>query len=103
MDTQAVSARLRTAMETKRRRKLFAFSHEIGVSPSTVTRWLQGQPISSDNLVRLAEALDISIDWLLMGKGDMSPTALPASNELDALRRLPPDAKAALRDLFSRI
>jgi transcriptional regulator with XRE-family HTH domain len=103
MDTNAVSARLRKAMQARRRSKLFAFSHELGVSPSTVTRWLQGQPISSDNLVRLAEALDISIDWLLMGKGDMSPPSPPEPDELEVLRRLPPEAKAALRELFSKI
>ncbi len=43
------------------------------ISPSTLSRWESGQRghAYADALVALAEELDISLDWLLRGLGEM--------------------------------
>lgn len=39
------------------------------MNPSSLTRWLQGEPISIQHAIRLCEVLEISLDWLLLGRG----------------------------------
>ncbi|WP_157771865.1 MULTISPECIES: helix-turn-helix domain-containing protein [Pseudomonas] len=60
--------RLKQALELKCRGKRYALAVEIGVHPSSVGRWLQGGPITVENLVQIATALDISLDWLVLGR-----------------------------------
>jgi transcriptional regulator with XRE-family HTH domain len=65
--------RLRKALEIRGRRKLYALAGEVGVNPSSVTRWLQGRFISLDHAVRLCDVLDVSLDWLMLGRGSLDP------------------------------
>ncbi|XYK81878.1 MAG: helix-turn-helix domain-containing protein [Labrenzia sp.] len=100
MDNKTVSVRLREALNARKHKKLFAFSHEIGVSPSTVTRWLQGQPIRSENLIKIARVLNISLDWLLLGEGNMEAGPISGDKKTAKLRNFPPEMKQALADFF---
>jgi transcriptional regulator with XRE-family HTH domain len=91
----AFGRRLREALSRRGVRKLYPLALEIGVDESALSRWRQGQPISLDNAVRLAGRLDVSLDWLLLGRG--TPDAHRAPREsgdllMVQLNRLPPEA-----------
>ena len=46
-----------------------AFARETGISYNTIKQWIQEKRYPRcDQLVYLSSCLDISIDWLLMGK-----------------------------------
>lgn len=63
--------RLKYAMDIRGIGKMYIFAMEMQVSESTISRWVAGAPISLDNLVILCRKIDISIDWLLLGRGNM--------------------------------
>ncbi len=44
-----------------------------GVSLSTLNRYLSGGEMKVANAVALARAVDVSLEWLLAGSGDMRP------------------------------
>lgn len=58
-------------MELRGVSKQFSLAADIGVDQSTVSRWGNGGTLSLKNAVKFCEALDISLDWLLLGRGDM--------------------------------
>jgi transcriptional regulator with XRE-family HTH domain len=64
--------RLETALKARNVVKMYALAVEMGVDESAISRWRRGKPISTGNLVKLCQTLDISIDWLLTGRGEMS-------------------------------
>jgi transcriptional regulator with XRE-family HTH domain len=78
--------RLQQALRQRGIRKLHALAVEIGVDQSAISRWRKGLPISLANAVSLCRALDISIDWLLTGRGTMEAHrfAAPATAETAA-------------------
>lgn len=41
----------------------------LDVDPMQISRWERGQSITLPWLARLGEALDVSLDWLVMGRG----------------------------------
>ena len=63
--------RLEQALRRRRIRKLHALAVEIGVDQSAISRWRKGLSISLPNAVSLCLALDISLDWLVTGRGIM--------------------------------
>ena len=67
----ALGERLQFALGVRGVRKQMAFAAELGENESTVSRWQRGYGLSVANVVRVCEALDISIDWLLTGRGSM--------------------------------
>lgn len=83
--------RLRQALELRGRQKRYALAAEIGVNASSVTRWLQGGPISMEHMVRLCDVLEISLDWLLLGRGSfelaVGEPLTPTEERLLALSR----------------
>lgn len=81
---------------------------EIDVHASTVTRWLQGAPIQIEHAERLCIVLDISIDWLLLGRGSLDPATperLSAAERhlLQEARRTTPEILELIVTLLSRI
>jgi transcriptional regulator with XRE-family HTH domain len=76
--------RLQQALRWRRIRKLHALAVEIGVDQSAISRWRKGQPISLPNAISLCRALDISLDWLVTGRGAMEAHRLPAPGSFDA-------------------
>jgi transcriptional regulator with XRE-family HTH domain len=97
--------RLDDALRRRRVPKLYALAVEIGVDESAISRWRKGHPISLPNAVALCRALDVSLDWLLMGRGTMDahrvapadPLMLAARTLLEALTA--PDA-ALVREML---
>lgn len=73
--------RLDHALEYRKVRKALALAAEIGVDQSAVSRWRKKRSISIEHAVDLCNALDISLDWLLTGRGDIEGHKKAASLE----------------------
>lgn len=95
-----------------------AFGRRCGISEGTLRRYFAGSHPSSDNLVAIADAANVSIEWLAAGRGPkqrgaaQAPAPAPAvqldtriltravtavQEGLAGLKRpLPPDKHAAL-------
>jgi transcriptional regulator with XRE-family HTH domain len=63
--------RLRLAMDARGVRKQQAFAFQLKVHESAITRWKANRSLSLDNAIAVCAALDISLDWLLLGRGTM--------------------------------
>lgn len=68
---QSRGARLREAMRQSGYAKQYAFAVALVVNESTVTRWLANGPMSLDHSAKVCLVLDISLDWLVLGRGTM--------------------------------
>jgi transcriptional regulator with XRE-family HTH domain len=77
--------RLQQALRRRRIRKLHALAVEIGVDQSAISRWRKGRPISLPNAISLCRALDISLDWLVTGRGAMDTHRLAAPGSFDVV------------------
>ncbi|ABR74754.1 hypothetical protein CBG46_09155 [Actinobacillus succinogenes] len=52
------------------------FSRQTGVTLSTITRWRKGEADPSrTNLIKIAEAANVNLEWLATGKGSADNTA----------------------------
>jgi plasmid maintenance system antidote protein VapI len=58
-------------MDARGVRKQHAFAFQLKVHESAITRWKANQSLSLDNAIAVCAALDISLDWLLLGRGTM--------------------------------
>lgn len=48
------------------------FARAIGVSQPSLTRWIKGEADTSrTNLIKIAEAANVSVEWLITGNGEM--------------------------------
>ena len=63
--------RIRQAMARRGVGKHCVLAAALGVTEGAVSRWCQGGQMTLANTVALCEYLDVSADWLLMGRGDM--------------------------------
>lgn len=58
--------------------KQMALAFELEVHQSTITRWMDDGPMSLASACRVCEVLDISLDWLILGRGFMDQHKLQA-------------------------
>ena len=89
--------RLTNALKARRVPKNYALAVDINVDESAISRWKKDGSISTEHVARLCEVLDVSADWLLLGRGNMDShkhfSASVAERELiTLLRTLPPDS-----------
>ncbi|WP_281286202.1 helix-turn-helix domain-containing protein [Marilutibacter aestuarii] len=63
--------RIRTAMARRGVGKHCVLATALDVTEGAVSRWCQGGPMSLANAIALCEYLDVSADWLLLGRGEM--------------------------------
>ncbi len=49
-------------------------SKKIGKNKNTIYNWINKNSVPSDDLILLAEALGVSVTWLLTGEGDRFPS-----------------------------
>ncbi len=75
--------RLQQALQERKVRKLYALAVEIGIDQSALSRWRNGMPISLRNAVALCRALDVSLDWLVMGRGTIDTHRIAALTPAD--------------------
>ncbi len=64
-------ARIGQALKRRGVTKQQTLAAELAVHESTVTRWRNGAALSVEHAIALCVALDISADWLLLGRGEM--------------------------------
>lgn len=81
---QGWTERLDHALTLRRVHKLYALAFELGVDESAVSRWRRSRSISLDNAVNLCRVLDVSLDWLVTGRGHI----LSHKNEAPLIERL---------------
>ncbi|WP_019645307.1 helix-turn-helix domain-containing protein [Novispirillum itersonii] len=97
--------RIRLAMAYRNKTKTHALAAELDVSVAAISRWQNGGHLSLDSACNLARALDVSLDWLLLGRGtldwhqDERVTAEELSS-ITSLRRYPPKVKSLLVELI---
>ncbi|PCH46196.1 MAG: transcriptional regulator [Hyphomicrobiales bacterium] len=63
-------SRIRHAMGLRGFSKTLALATELDVSVASVSKWQNGGPISLESACVLADFLDVSLDWLLLARGD---------------------------------
>jgi transcriptional regulator with XRE-family HTH domain len=100
--------RIRTAIQQRGVRKLTALAAEIGVTEGALTRWRQGGPMSLESGIRFCQVLDISLDWLAMGRAHYENHKERAVSQdrlrlLMALDALPPGSEEQLAKLLEHL
>lgn len=60
--------RITKAMKWRGHNKAMALAVELGVSPAAMSKWIHGHPMTLDNACLLAHSLDVSLDWLALGR-----------------------------------
>jgi len=95
--------RLSHAMAMRGWRKHAALAKALGIDASTVSRWRGDGPLSLEHAMAVCELLDVSLDWLLLGRGTPE-WRRRTSPEVEALGMRARDAlarfTAALPELF---
>jgi transcriptional regulator with XRE-family HTH domain len=71
--------RIQQALEARSIKKQHALAHQLGVHESAITRWKDGKSISLDNAASLCVALDVSLDWIILGRGTMDSHKLESA------------------------
>lgn len=94
--------RLRQLLREQQNLKQLALANAIGVEESTISRWLAGGNIKMSHLIALCNFLDVSSDWLIMGRG--SPVLHKANRENNALlEALPQEIKQDIHNLITKL
>jgi transcriptional regulator with XRE-family HTH domain len=94
MQTQPIDRqrgkRIANAMERRGHNKAMALAMQLGVSPAAMSKWISGHSMTLENACLLAQCLDVSLDWLAMGRN--SPDWVQGDQltleELDLLEKL---------------
>lgn len=95
-------ARLGEAMRRRGVTKLSVLAKSLNVTESAVCRWRSKGVMTLANVIAVCTVLDVSVDWLLLGRGhmDLHRTAEVVGTPLEAwIHRLPPDARELLTTL----
>ena len=71
--------RLCLAMDARGLRKQHALAFQLNVHESAITRWKSNGAFSLHNAVAVCAALDVSLDWLLLGRGTMDSHKVPVA------------------------
>lgn len=86
--------------------KLSVIAVAVGVSESAVSRWRKGEPLTLLNAVRLCDVLDVSLDWLLLGRGSMDShhsSVFCTTSHRDLLGKLPPNTRKLLEAFLASL
>jgi phage repressor protein C with HTH and peptisase S24 domain len=67
-----------------------AFAKRAGLSDSSFRQYLKGSMPGLDNLIDIAHAAGVSLDWLALGRGEMKPTNGHAQSNLVPAADAPP-------------
>ncbi len=83
--------RIRMAMRANGYYKEMALAAEMEVSAAAVSKWIAGHTMSVENAHRLADLLQVSLDWLLRGTSSHTSKGLTAVERqlIDDLRARP--------------
>jgi transcriptional regulator with XRE-family HTH domain len=80
--------RLSRAIKGRGISKMMALALDLDVHESAISRWRKNGPMSLEHAARLSEVLDISLDWLVLGRGEMDAHTVEslASEEFELLQ-----------------
>lgn len=92
-DTAARTSRLRQAVDAAGRNK--AVAKRAALSVGTLNNYLRGRDMPTNNLVALADACGVTIEWLATGRGPMRP------GEAGSAAPVPPAPTPVSPKLFS--
>lgn len=106
--TKRRGQRIRHAARLRGLEKSVALAAALNVSPATVSKWQNGGKISLESVCNIAYTLDISTDWLLLGRGwaEGHRSRTYCDPELDLvrrLRRLPARVQELIRQLVAEL
>jgi len=95
-------------MQKRRLQKLYAVSSALKVSESAVSRWKNNGAMTVENVIALCELLDVSIDWLLLGRGHMdmhreAKSVMRARSIHDVLSNVPDEAVTHLEKFLAAL
>ena len=76
---------------------MMALAAELEISPAALSKWAQGHSMSVDHACRLSQLLDVSLDWLLLGRN------APEWLQTDQLSRLELELLQHVRQRPARI
>jgi transcriptional regulator with XRE-family HTH domain len=98
--------RLSFALRLRRVPKMTSLAADLGVDESAISRWRKGGAMSLQSARRLSEVLDISLDWLVLGRGEVEGHKAFALNPrereiVQLVRALPPGSIQALGQLLA--
>jgi len=102
--------RLKEAIRRRQHRKMLVLAQDLAVDESAISRWKSGGAMSLDHASKVCTVLDISMDWLLLGRGEMEGhKSVHVSDEertlITDVRVLPPskarEFRAILRSLVT--
>ncbi|MGJ5177975.1 helix-turn-helix domain-containing protein [Bradyrhizobium oligotrophicum] len=65
-------ARLAQVIKQSGIAKMANLADDLGVDESAISRWKKGGSMSLENAAKLSSALDVSLDWLILGRGTMN-------------------------------
>lgn len=82
MHSSEFADRLRRAISGE---SVHAFSRRAGIADSTLRNYLAGSMPGVDKLLVLAEAADVTLDWLAAGRGPMRAAGFGSSLPAEAL------------------
>jgi hypothetical protein len=107
-DARQRGERVHIAIQQRGTIKLTALAAELGVTAGALTRWRQGGPMSLENGARFCQVLDVSLDWLVMGRANPDYHRQRAPNEdrqrlLRALNALPPGSEGHIASLLETL
>lgn len=107
-DGEAMGDRLERVLRVRKVRKIYPLALELGVNESCISRWRRGGAISTENAIKLCRALDISLDWLLSGRGEMDQHKKRCISDreyvlVEKVRALPERARNSVLVLFEAI
>lgn len=96
------------AMKSRGHLKAMALAAELDISPAAISKWKQGHAMSVDHACNVAGLLDISLDWLLLGRNSpdwLQPDRLSDSESelVSMLRQRPARVAQLLITLVSEI
>lgn len=64
--------RLAQAIKGRGIAKMMNLAVDLDVDESAISRWKKGGAMSLEHAARLSLVLDVSLDWLVLGRGGMS-------------------------------
>jgi transcriptional regulator with XRE-family HTH domain len=96
MNCDDLSARIKMLIGSESAR---SFAHRAGVSPSTLRSILGGHRPNVENLIAIADAGGVSLDWLAKGTGSKFPT--PEEGSKNPLGNVSPNTLD--EDLLGRV
>ncbi len=96
--------RLNIAIRQRGIMKMMSLAVDLGVDESALSRWRRGGAMTMHHAMEVCSLLDVSMDWLVMGRGEMdlhrTPPLQPEELQLITTLRRHPEAPGLLNHLI---